>query len=83
MSEEMQETEDGGVRYPKCTVELLGTPANPVLIFRRVRKELIRYLTDTKGLSRDEAVAIGDEFQNEATSSTDVLAVCFRWVDVG
>lgn len=77
------ETEDGGVKYPNCTVELLGTPANPVLIFRKVRKELIRYLVDIEGLPREEAVTIGDQFQDEATSSTDVLAVCFRWVDVG
>lgn len=78
----MSEQDATTVKYPGCTVELLGTPANPVLIFRKVRKELIRYLTDVAGLPREEAVAIGDEFEDEATASTDVLTVCFRWVDV-
>ena len=84
MDMEKQDAEVGGVKYPKCTVELLGVPANSVLIFRKVRKGLIRYLVDIEGLPRGEAEAIGDEFQTEATSgdSDHVLTTCFRWVDV-
>lgn len=84
MSEETQDAEVGGVKYPNCTVELLGTSTNSVAIFRKVRKGLIRYLVDVEGLPRDKAEAIGDEFQTEATSGDGdhVLTVCFRWVDV-
>lgn len=84
MDAEQQETEGGGVKYPNCTVELLGTTANSVAIFRKVRRELIRYLVNVEGVPRDKAEVIGDEFQTEATSgdSDNVLATCFRWVDV-
>lgn len=81
MSDESSETE---IRYPGCEVELLGVDANAVVIFRKVRKELIRYLTDVEGLPRSEAVEIGDQFQTEATSGDyDHIGItCQRWVTV-
>jgi hypothetical protein len=57
---------------------------NAVIIFRKVRKELIKYLTEEQGWSREEAVKEGDAFQAEAISGDyeDMLATCRRWVDV-
>lgn len=71
-------------KYPDCTVELLGVDANAVSIFRKVRKELIRYLVDTEGWDRAEATKEGDAFQEEAISGDyeHVLITCHRWVNV-
>lgn len=74
---------DTTVRYPDCVVQLSGTDGNAVLVFRKVRKELIRHLRDG-GMDRAEATAIGDEFQEEATAGDydNVLITCHRWVTV-
>jgi hypothetical protein len=78
------ENEGTAVRYPECEVELLGVDKNAVAIFRKVRKELIRYLADVEGLPLAEATAKGDEFQTEATSGDydHVQITCHRWVTV-
>lgn len=71
------------VKYPECTVELSGTSGNAVAVFRKVRRELIKYLVDT-GTPRDLAEEEGDAFQTEATSGDydHVWATCYRWVTV-
>lgn len=71
------------VRYPDCVVQLGGTDGNAVLVFRKVRKELIRHLRDG-GMDHAEATAIGDEFQEEATAGDydNVLITCHRWITV-
>lgn len=81
MSDESSKKE---IRYPGCEVELLGVDANAVAIFRKVRKELIHYLTDVEGLTHEKAVEIGDQFQAEATSGDydHVGITCERWVTV-
>lgn len=70
-------------KYPGCTVELLDTSAHPVMIFRKVRRELIRHLTD-EGMPWAEAETIGDAFQTEALSvdCDNVLIICQQWVTV-
>lgn len=72
------------VKYPECTVELSGVDANAVLIFRKVRRELIKHLDGAGGMTRAEAEAKGDEFQAEATSGDydHVLVTCHLWVTV-
>jgi hypothetical protein len=72
------------VRYPECTVELLGSSANAVAIFMRVARHLLKYLQDVEGLGLTQAEALVKEFKDEATSGDydNVLATCFRWVDV-
>lgn len=72
------------VKYPECVVQLSGVSGNSVAIFRTVRKGIIKYLTDEKGWSREDAVREGDAFQEEATSGgpDDVTATCFRWVNI-
>lgn len=81
MSDESSET---GIRYPGCEVKLLGVDANAVAMFRKVRKELIKYLTEVKGLPHEKAVEIGDQFQTEAASGDydHVGITCERWVRV-
>jgi len=71
-------------KYPDCTVQLTGTDANAVAIFRTVRRELITYLVSVKGWTHVDATAEGDAFQTEATSGDydNVLITCYRWVDV-
>lgn len=71
-------------KYPDCTVQLSGTDANAVAIFRKVRRELITYLTDVKLWPRADAVKEGDAFQAEATSGDydHVLTTCERWVTI-
>jgi hypothetical protein len=70
-------------KYPGCTVELSGTSAHAVTIFRTVRRELIWHLRD-EGMSWTEAEEIGDAFQEEATSGDydNVLITCMRWVTI-
>lgn len=72
------------VKYPGCVVQLTGTNGHAVLIFRKVRRELINYLVYTEKLSRMDAEAKGNEFQAEATSGDydNVLMTCHRWVTV-
>lgn len=71
------------VKYPECTVQLSGSDGNAILIFRKVRKELIQHLRD-QGWDRQDAEKEGDAFQEEATSGDydHVLTTCHRWVDV-
>lgn len=73
-----------GVKYPECTVELTGMNGNAVLVFRKVRKELIRHLVDVKGWDRQDAESEGNAFQEEAISGDydNVIATCLRWVNV-
>lgn len=75
--------ENTGPKYPGCTVELTGTDANAVAIFRKVRKGLIGYLVE-QGWDRAKATEEGDAFQEEATSGDydNVLITCHRWVTV-
>lgn len=82
MSEE--EAEQSTVKYPECTVELIGTSQNAVAIFRKVRRELIRYLVDEKGWTQAEAEKEGDHYQTEATSGDydNVFATSERWVSI-
>lgn len=70
-------------KYPGCTVELLDTSANAVAVITRVRRALIRHLTD-EGMPRAEAEEIGSAFKAEATSGDydNVLITCQRWVTV-
>lgn len=70
-------------KYPECTVELVGTDSHAVAIFRKVRKELIRYL-EAQGWDHGDAVKEGDAFQEEAISGDyeNVLTACHRWVTV-
>jgi hypothetical protein len=80
----MSEASEVTVKYPGCVVQLTGTDGHAVLVFRRVRRELINYLVDTEGMPRAEATAKGEEFQAEATSGDydNVLMTCHRWVTV-
>ena len=73
-----------GVKYPGCTVQLLGVDGNAVLVFRKVRKELIRHLVHEQGWDQVEAIEEGDAFQVEAMSGDydDMLSTCRRWVNV-
>lgn len=70
-------------KYPECTVELVGVDGNAVAIFRKVRKELIRYL-EAQGWDHGDAVKEGDAFQGEAISGdyNHVFTTCYRWVNV-
>lgn len=74
---------DSQPRYPDCTVQLSDSSANAVAIFRKVRRELINYLT-ARGWERSAATMEGDAFQTEATSGDygHVLITCHRWVNV-
>lgn len=75
---------DTGPKYPACTVELFNTDANAVAIFRKVRRELIRYLVMKERWTDADATREGDAFQAEATSGDydNVLTTCHRWVNV-
>jgi hypothetical protein len=71
------------VKYPECEVELSGVNGNAVIIFMKVRKELIKHL-EAKGWGREDAVKEGDAFRTEAASGDydHVLITCHRWVTV-
>lgn len=75
---------ESAVKYPECEVQLVGVDENAVAIFRKVRKELIRYLVDEKGMARADATQEGDAFQAEATSGdyNNMFATCERWVTI-
>lgn len=77
------ENEGQSVKYPNCVVRLGGEDGNAVAIFRTVRKELIRHLTEKKW-SREDAVKEGDAYQEEATSGDyqHVWNTTYRWVTV-
>lgn len=74
---------EAGVRYPECEVELSGVDGNAIVIFRTVRKALIKHL-EAQGWDHRAAVREGDAFQAEATSGDydHVLDTCHRWVTV-
>lgn len=72
-----------GAKYPDCRVKLTGINGNAVMIFRTVRRELVRYLK-AQGWDPAKAEQEGDAFQSEATSGDydNVLITCHRWVTV-
>ncbi|MCP9209572.1 hypothetical protein [Streptomyces cucumeris] len=72
------------VKYPDCTVELMGVDGNSVAIFMKVARELKKYLTNEKGWSPQDAEREAEEFKCEATSGDydNVLITCHRWVNV-
>lgn len=74
---------EANVKYPECTVRLTGVDGNAVMVFGKVRKELIKYLVE-EGWDRQDAAKEGDAFQTEATSRDydHVLITCHRWVTV-
>lgn len=78
-----KDTERTGPKYPDCVVQLSGMNGNAVLLFGKVRRELVRHLQDN-GMNHAEATALGAQFREEATSGDydNVLATCHRWVTV-
>lgn len=73
------------IKYPDCTVTLLGEDSNIFLIIGRVRVALRAHMKE-RGVETAERERRLDEFGLEvmsARSYDDALAVVMRWVDVG